>query len=815
MSTKLERYVPQEFLNVTGKNLPALYKAFNEGAGNIDQLVQAAIDQLFLTTASGRYLIKLGEEGGFTLPTQTGLDINAYKLLAPVMVSAPKQVRITLEELIGVFYEQTRTNAVSTSTAFEPYALLDGDSISVETDGGLVSVTITAADVADLSVVTAGEIASFINNAQDLVSAGVFTDRINNKSYVTLTSKSAGSGSFVRIAGGTLQNVLRFPKLPDALVPSGAVFDLTKIESYSDELTFTWDGVSTQPTLHNVEIGDVVTIRGLVDGSADFSLLNGSYTVEDVGYDYFKIKSTFPEVAETLTITDDYEIVFTSQSPTILTDNTEYAYVSEISPQTINITVPVIPPIARRSLEGSAHVRGYVHPVTDFTRSTITVSATSTQPIPVGVNSIVLAGDYLRYDSAHSYPTTDVSASLTLPVYTLDTTTNVMPYTTFTFLSTDAIHGKVGSNKYTIAFPFPHGMRTGWEMTLAGFTGSENATALLINIPIIVGKIIDDNTIEVSLYDGGLPLNYDGIAFGPADVYRHSSVQANTADFYIDFTTGAAAIASGLTAGTVFRFDTSGGTDVSPYYGQALRYRDLYVVEVIGQYVHFASGLNIGPQGLVMSSVSGRRSAHFGGSLGTYKFDKTTSNNLAILNNLNAHFRVNSGSLNSEFVGPYIYDTNGSSSLTVTVSKHVALLTDAIFKGETTRVLQVDASNVGDDVPDSGRLVIGYGTSKQEGPLSYTTYRPNGSNTQVIVDPSYRFKFTHDIGTNIVVAHNFAIYDPVLDGSDYPFYLTGTSAARNSLFKFIKLLVSAGIFIETEVIAPDLRYDDSEIDVFA
>jgi hypothetical protein len=63
--------------------------------------------------------------------------------------------------------------------------------------------------------------------------------------------------------------------------------------------------------------------------------------------------------------------------------------------------------------------------------------------------------------------------------------------------------------------------------------------------------------------------------------------------------------------------------------------------------------------------------------------------------------------------------------------------------------------------------------------------------------------------------HTNSPYAPGVDGSAYPFYITGTAEARNTLFELAELLVAAGIFIEEDVLLPALRYDDTAIEPFS
>lgn len=331
----VKKFVPNHFLEVIGKNLPAILKAVNTGHEATERLIQACIDQLFLSTASGRYLIQLGEQEGFTMPPNSGLDIRAYRILVPIMVSNPKQVRLSINDIVQAFYKNERTKPYVQSTRIGPYVLADGDDLILETESGLTVVTILENQVSDLGNVTAQEISAVINSSQDMVLAEAVIDQSTGNGQVRILSNTQGAGAFIRVAGGKLQNVLQFEKLVPTLNDSSTTWDITKTSTLSDEVTFTWDGSGTNPEVYQIKPNDVVTIRGLVDGVEDFSLLNGSYEILDVGYDYFVIRnSRFQALSSSLTEPTDDSIVFTKSDRLTIFDRGEFAATAETDQQT-------------------------------------------------------------------------------------------------------------------------------------------------------------------------------------------------------------------------------------------------------------------------------------------------------------------------------------------------------------------------------------------------------------------------------------------------------------------------------------------------
>lgn len=116
----------------------------------------------------------------------------------------------------------------------------------------------------------------------------------------------------------------------------------------------------------------------------------------------------------------------------------------------------------------------------------------------------------------------------------------------------------------------------------------------------------------------------------------------------------------------------------------------------------------------------------------------------------------------------------------------------------TGLIITVDDSS---DIPDdTGYLVFGFGTSKEEGPVPYIARPSSGS---LYLNPSFRFENVHESGTNIsLIAQNFA-YDVDRDGSDTPFYLTDIVSGRIYAEDLINSLTATGINVVITILYPE------------
>ena len=824
----VRKFLPRQFVEVFGPNIPGILKAINESLLNTELTIQACIDQLFTSTASGTYLVKLGEEQGFTMPPNSGLDIRAYKELIPIMVADPKQVRISMEALVRAFYGSDRTNPNLQSTINGPFSLNDGDDLIVETDAGTATITIGADQVSDLSNVSATELSAIINYSQDILSSDTITNRATGNDYVRIINKTPGQGAHLKVVGGTLQNVVKFPKLVNTACTTGTTYTLSKEFPYSDTLTFTWNGVGVNPELYLVAANDYLTVRGLVDGAEPYSLLNGSYQVVDSGYDYFVVRNTpYQALVSTLTQNLDNNLVFSKNSNTTLFDRSEYAFLSETINQTITVTVPAVPPLAKRSLIGSAHLRGQYSTILDFSRNSVQIRVGAGEDAPITDNKFYLANTYKRLNfKSEPFVTVNSDLNATQPTYIIDTSTQgnaVLPFTVATAVGTDAIHGEIGSEDYTLSFAnYEHGLDYTWGFTLASAVGASNILSADLNKEQQVYVRVNDNSVMFKIRDSaGVPKKFAGISWGVSgsypDIYQQSTPQLDASDFYLSFPTIGDATASGLAPGQSFYLDGSGGTNVNAYLGNLLRFRKLEVKTVLGNQVTFSAGIGAGPNGLIVSSIYGTRSGSFGGASTTYFLDKTSATNQdRVFSNLRALFINRTPPGNPEYVGSFIYDPSGVKT-TVTVSKYVSKLTSQIFRGDNPPEILVESllSADGSPFPTAGSLVLGYGTDKFEGPISYYATIENLGQNQILIDPAYRFKKTHMAGTTAQYIHAKVPFSPSRDGIDYQAYITGTASARNTMFKLFDLLVAAGIFVDQNVLIPKLRNGDPSSSPFA
>jgi hypothetical protein len=363
--------------------LTSIVEAISEQDTKVVELATQARDQLFLNSATGKYLINLAAQSGFSIPQRSGLDQLSIGKLAMPVVNLPKQLLSTINTLTEIVYSANVLHPSFYSEAFEPFSLTDGDNLLFTTDQSTVEIVFKATSFGNISNVSASELAGYINGIeQSDIFADTFFDRGVNAKRLRISAKTFGNSATIRCSGGTSQNVLRFPSIKSMKNKTGTNWIVTKVASYNDFTVFTWDGIGVNPQTYLLDMGDVCAIRGIQDSStANFSALNGTFSVVDCGSNYFTIKTVgLNSTSAILTQIGDYDIVFTSSTARTLYDNEQYAINYEPQVGLINMDIPPIPSIVSREIKGATHIHGASYQILNFTQTDLTVVAPNSLP---------------------------------------------------------------------------------------------------------------------------------------------------------------------------------------------------------------------------------------------------------------------------------------------------------------------------------------------------------------------------------------------------------------------------------------------------
>ena len=159
-----------------------------------------------------------------------------------------------------------------------------------------------------------------------------------------------------------------------------------------------------------------------------------------------------------------------------------------------------------------------------------------------------------------------------------------------------------------------------------------------------------------------------------------------------------------------------------------------------------------------------------------------------------AHLRdpLTEGPESANDYGPYIFDTTQP----FVISSIGSTLSSAI-DASTGRLIPItNASNFPDA---SGQIILGYGTSRQEGPIPYIARPSSGS---ILLNPSYIIKQAHPINEDVSFVAKNGPVSPAQDGSDYQFFITDVVSGRTYAEELINSVAATGINIVFTIIYP-------------
>jgi hypothetical protein len=164
---------------------------------------------------------------------------------------------------------------------------------------------------------------------------------------------------------------------------------------------------------------------------------------------------------------------------------------------------------------------------------------------------------------------------------------------------------------------------------------------------------------------------------------------------------------------------------------------------------------------------------------------------------------LTSSLLDTGILGPYIWDTRAP----FVISSITTELNSTIQAGDVPRSIQIVTPNA---VPDQeGYLVFDLGTSKEEGPVKYTSHPNSGL---LMIDPTYIFQLNHSVGTPIIVIRRKGAQIMSGLGIELAPYITNPNRVREILHELILQVKSVGIFLDYMVRYPEQFY--ATLDVY-
>ena len=114
------------FNTKTNPNWRALIDAIGESDDGVAELVSEVRRQFYLSTADRPYIDRLGANLNINRPKVVGMDDPTYRKYVPVLAYQPKQVKLILDQLMGIFFFQEATTSFVESLTESPFYLKTG-----------------------------------------------------------------------------------------------------------------------------------------------------------------------------------------------------------------------------------------------------------------------------------------------------------------------------------------------------------------------------------------------------------------------------------------------------------------------------------------------------------------------------------------------------------------------------------------------------------------------------------------------------------------------------------------------------------------
>ena len=741
MANKEDEYKRlRTFLNksIAGPNTDAILKSLASGPVYLIDNIEAVNDSLYVVSAQGKYLdTRLGDKG-VVRPAEVGLSDEVFRDIG-IEITNRKQVRDLVHQLLRILYGDIYTRATSTSQEVETFSLEDGDSLIVSFDGSdSIELTFAASQFDDINNATAQEVADAITKTIRKLGAkgSAFTVQDGADTKVVLISSTDGPSSTVRVLGGKAQNALKFDEIRPT--SNGSTTQWTLTQEAGGTIKATWTG-GADPSLGKVKVGDYVTIYG-----TSFDLANrGTFTIVDV-----------------------------------LGGVVGVSYVEFENPNGIPETV----------IQGG---------ITSIPNETFFADFNTSKTATRGNGDLI--------------PETDIGGVLSAGSVELFDISYPPPYKTLEFKSQDNINLGGNTQIEFVAYFDYNGLPP--ANNLIAYIGDSNAGG---NNQVVIRHTPAGDLQVFVIEDSGAYKVIISRPFSPVIGQKYNITLTLTPDgssnnLYIDGSSVGNSFSSNLpytvNNSLVDRITLSGDTTNIDRYG-TVAFDWFQIKDDVLITGDFTSSLSepipptgvAGDDAMLFYNPKTRRVTSEERFAGAFQTDARTlevfvpaTTKIVRRNRAGAAHIYESGPSNEGQEGPFLYDTE----LGYVIGEQAALTTEELDVSSDSILFVDDASQFPDE---SGNIIIGLGTSHQEGPVPYIS-KP--SDQTLRINPSYKFKKDHPIGTDIALIAQNSPATPNKDGSDFPFFLTDSVAGRLYAERLINEITATGIVVIIYVLYPN------------
>lgn len=207
MGNALNRYIstiPSVYKPETNLVMHALLLALANNDDNIESAIALGKDQLFVRTATGKYLDILGRSLGVQRPPTLGLPDEEYQELIPNLSLKPKQIRKAFYDTADVFWGPLFSRANITSGNHATFDIIDGDTISISIDGKPTqNVKVLAGDIQAQGLATAAEMVNILSRI-DGATVTIQPDPVSGAEFLNLRTNTPGSVGSIEIFASSM-----------------------------------------------------------------------------------------------------------------------------------------------------------------------------------------------------------------------------------------------------------------------------------------------------------------------------------------------------------------------------------------------------------------------------------------------------------------------------------------------------------------------------------------------------------------------------------------------------------------------------------
>ena len=199
------------------KNWEALIASLENNRVKLSDTVTKIFDQIFISTASGKYLNTRSSDYGISHSSILGLPDDVARKLTITILNDKLTQNANLD-LLEILYGTPAVKANITSAVSEPFRLFNGATLNLLIDGKYpVSIVFGWGDFVNALVATAEEVCFILNKVFNDFSlkafASPYTDPETLLTYVRIFSGTSGLRSSIAVTSGSAQNALQFNSL--------------------------------------------------------------------------------------------------------------------------------------------------------------------------------------------------------------------------------------------------------------------------------------------------------------------------------------------------------------------------------------------------------------------------------------------------------------------------------------------------------------------------------------------------------------------------------------------------------------------------